>query len=282
MPACCHSASVILPRVSSGEVAPGRRRRGPGSRASRARPGMQAGRGAFIWRRSACCTNTRTSDLVPAAPVELPQPTPSSARSLCFPGRCAVARRAGVASVAGWLTCRSSERRCTATSPPPSSSGLARGPMVPRAIGQWPGKAARRAPTAATIDAARWVLGTRPRMTAVLLPRRFPLRTYYYFYSAYSHHSHFTTHYSLPTHHSPLTTAIPPTYPRTPPPCDTALVPLHRGRASKAFWCGGGIGRSGQTIPHAAVTAGRCRAPLRRGGNGGGHPPRDHRPWGAA
>ena len=42
--------------------------------------------------------------------------------------------------------------------------------MVPRAIGQRPGMAARRAPTAATIDAARWVLGTRPRMTPVLMP----------------------------------------------------------------------------------------------------------------
>ncbi len=39
--------------------APGRRRRGPGSRASCARPGMQAGKAALIWRRSACCTNTR-------------------------------------------------------------------------------------------------------------------------------------------------------------------------------------------------------------------------------
>ena len=81
--------------------APGRRRRGPGSRASCARPGMQAGKGALIWRRSACCTNTRTSDLVPAAPVKLPQPAPSAAPSTCFPGRSAAARRAGAASVAG-------------------------------------------------------------------------------------------------------------------------------------------------------------------------------------
>ena len=44
--------------------------------------------------------------------------------------------------------------------------------MVPRGNGRRPGKAARRTPTAATIDAARWVLGTRPRMTPLLSPRR--------------------------------------------------------------------------------------------------------------
>ena len=63
------------------------------------------------------------------------------------------------------------ERRCTPTSPSPSSSGLARGPMVPRSNGRRPGKAARRAPTPSTIDAARWVLGTRPRMTPASTPR---------------------------------------------------------------------------------------------------------------
>ena len=56
------------------------------------------------------------------------------------------------------------------TSPPPSSSGLARGPMVPRATGQRPSAAVQRALIASAIDAARWVLGTRPRMTPVLSP----------------------------------------------------------------------------------------------------------------
>ncbi len=220
----------------------------------------------------------------------------------------------------------------------PTAVILGLGPRTDGAASDWPaaGKAARRAPTAATIDAARWVLGTRPRMTPVLsppatfpsppsalgawgervrvrggyllecsqelrclevgvglrasrrpspsagknaglcpLPRRgggegnrarllplhsvlkvltshFPLRTFFC---------------PLTTHHSPLTTATPPTYPRLPPPCDTALVPLHRGRASKAFWCGGGIGRSGQSIRHAAVQSDDvARLVARRGG----------------
>ena len=95
-----------------------------------------------------------------------------------------------------------------------------------------------------------------------------------------------TSHFPLRNFFCPLTIHHCPPLPQlihaSRPHAILLLVPLHRGRASKAFWCGGGIGRSGQTIPHAAVTAGRCRAPLRRGGNGGGHPPRDHRPWGAA
>ena len=84
------------------------------------------------------------------------------------------------------------------------------------------------------------------------------------------------SHFPLRTFFCPLTTHHCPPLPQlihaSRPHAILAPVPPHRGRASKAFWCGGGIGRSGQTIPHAAVTAGRCRAPLRRGGNGGGHP----------
>jgi len=69
-----------------------------------------------------------------------------------------------------------------------------------------------------------------------------------------------TSHFPLRTFFCPLTT--PPTYPRFPPACDTALVPLHRGRASKAFWCGGGIGRSGNHCGHAPHILGGRRDPL--------------------
>ena len=160
--------------------APGRRR--SGSRVSRilrspGNAGWERGAHLAAIRLLHECTHERPracgASQAPAASAECPTGfIPCSAPSPCFPGRSAAARRAGAASVAGWLTCRSSERRCTPASPPPSSSGLARGPMAPRAFGRRPGKAARRAPTAATTDAARWVLGTRPRMTPALSQRR--------------------------------------------------------------------------------------------------------------
>ena len=161
--------------------APGRWRRGPGSRASCARPGMQAGEGALIWRRSACCTNTRTSRLVPAAPVA------SSSRSQ---GR--VSDR--VHPLLRPLPLLPRPERGSAQSRGRVGGGLSAAAYCPQPIGYSP-------PSTPQLIHAR-----QPR--AILTP-----------------------------------------------------VPPHRGRASKAFWCGGGIGRSGNHCGHAPHILGGRRDP---------------------
>ena len=66
-----------------------------------------------------------------------------------------------------------------------------------------------------------------------------------------------TGHWLLAIRHPPLPQLIHASRPRA----ILALVPLHRGRASKAFRCGGGIGRSGNHCGHAPHILGGRRDP---------------------
>ena len=67
-----------------------------------------------------------------------------------------------------------------------------------------------------------------------------------------------TAYWLLAIRHPPLPQLIHASRPRA----ILAPVPLHRGRASKAFWCGGGIGRSGNHCGHAPHILGGRRDPL--------------------
>ena len=63
----------------------------------------------------------------------------------------------------------------------------------------------------------------------------------------------FTTHHSRP-HAFPLTTL--PTYPRSKNLCYSTHVPVHEGRASKAFDVGSGWTVRSIILSHAVVTTG--------------------------
>ena len=179
---------AAVPRASSCRrfrvvtSAPGRRRRGPGSRASCARPGMQAGKGA-LWRRSACCTNSR-------------------------------------ARVTSCLR-RQWQPRSPRPAAPPSA-------LSPAGAGER-GSRGRPLPV------------TRADCSHCLLPTAYCLLAIGY-----------------SPRHPPLPRLIHASRPRA----ILAPVPLHRGRASKAFWCGGGIGRSGNHCGHAPHILGGRRDPL--------------------